>query len=47
MDALVRALRPGRHIITIELVTTDFAATSTYVLNVLSRGHSDPESEND
>lgn len=39
--AQVRKLRPGQHTISVDAVTTDFAITSTIILNVLPRGSSD------
>jgi hypothetical protein len=36
--AQVRKLRPGQHTIAFDLVTLDFTATSTYILNI-GRGH--------
>jgi hypothetical protein len=35
--AQVRKLRPGQHTITVDVVTTEFSATSTFILNI-SRG---------
>lgn len=45
--AQVRKLRPGQHTITVNRVTTEFAITSTFILNVRRDGHSNAEGGDD
>lgn len=45
--AQVRELRPGQHTISVDAVTTEFAITSTFILNVGRGGHSNGEGGDD
>jgi hypothetical protein len=39
--AQLRTLRPGQHTVSVDVVTTDFAITSTFILTVLPDGSND------
>jgi hypothetical protein len=43
--AIVRKLRPGRHTIASEVMTTDFTATFTHIVNIVAGAHSNDEED--